>query len=116
MQSLIQQRVSLAGEEANNVNIATLERRLALAKAVQPTASVPAPNFNERAATSQAFDFCKVVEDILRAWKYPNLGTVSFDSTKGDLVIGGQDRANKGKGYRALTYAAVTWCARRSCA
>jgi hypothetical protein len=44
----------------------------------------------------------------LRAWRFPNLGTVSFDTEKGDLVIGDQDRANKGKGYRAVTYAAFT--------
>lgn len=108
MQALIQQRVTLAGEAANIANIATLERRLAAAKAVKPVASSSPSSFSERATTSLAFDFCKVVEEILRAWKYPNLGAVSFDSTKGDLVIGGQDRANKGKGYRALTYAAFT--------
>lgn len=42
----------------------------------------------------------------MRAWRYPDLGVVAFDTDKGDLVIGGQDRANKGKGYRAITYAA----------
>jgi hypothetical protein len=107
LQSFIEQRVTLAGEEANRMNLLSLEQRLARAKS---TRSIPAPvsSFNERATTSSTFDFCIVIEGILRAWKYPNLGTVSFDSSKADLVIGGQDRANKGKGYRALTYAAFT--------
>lgn len=107
LQALIQQRVNLAGEEASRASLVALERRLALAKSTHATPA-PTSNFTERATTSSAFDFCAVVEEILRAWKYPNLGTVSFDSAKADLVIGGQDRANKGKGYRALTYAAFT--------
>ena len=69
---------------------------------------MPRPTFEPRATTSSASEFCEVVEDILRAWNYPELGTVAFDTEKCDLVIGGKDRANTGKGYRAITHAAFT--------
>jgi hypothetical protein len=64
--------------------------------------SKSSPPFNKVAARLG----CKVFEGILQAWNYPDLGSISFDTIKADLVIGDQDRGNKGKGYRAVTYAA----------
>ena len=105
LQNLIQKRTLIAQGEVIRATTQSLEERLARIASARST-KVARSSFEPRASTSVAFEFCKVVEDILRAWKYPNLGTVSFDTDKGDLVIGGQDRANKGKGYRAVTYAA----------
>lgn len=65
--------------------------------------------------TRIAQDFCQVVADTLRAWKYPFTGTVAFDPTKFDLVIGSQDRGSMGKGYRAITHAAFTISLMRYC-
>lgn len=107
LQILIQKKASVAQSEVLKANTRSLQDRLDRIKQARGE-KVPRSSFEPRASTSVAFEFCKVVEDILRAWRFPNLGTVSFDTEKGDLVIGDQDRANKGKGYRAVTYAAFT--------
>ena len=54
--------------------------------------------------------FCKTVELILEAWKYPNLTTVEFDNNHKvyDITISGRKRNSHGKGVRALSYAAFT--------
>lgn len=105
LQALIQKRTAIAQSEVLKATTQSLEERLARIE-IARNEKVARTSFEPRATTSVAFEFCQVVEGILRAWKYPNLGTVSFDTDKGDLVIGAQDRANKGKGYRAVTYAA----------
>lgn len=105
LQALIQKRTALAQAEAMRITVESLEQRLQGITEQRQT-KLPKVTFDNRASTSAASDFCKCVEELLKAWKYPRLGTVSFDSEKGDIVIGGQDRANKGKGYRAITYAA----------
>jgi hypothetical protein len=105
LHELVQKRTSMAQVESLRTAIASLQSRLervALARKEKGDKV----KFENRATTSVTTEFCKVIEGILRAWKYPNLGTVSFDTDKADLVIGGQDRVNKGKGYRAITYAA----------
>ncbi len=71
--------------------------------------------FDNRATTALATDLCKEIEAILKAWKYPNLGTVVFDTDAADLVIDEQERTNKGKGYRAITYAAFAIGLMRYC-
>ncbi|MGL6076775.1 MAG: hypothetical protein ACRC8S_21695 [Fimbriiglobus sp.] len=107
LQELLRTRTVVAQATTLQTTITSLQERLTAVQAAQAQ-RVTRPVFESRATTSSTSEFCKVVEDILREWKYPDLGTVSFDTVKGDLVIGGQDRANKGKGYRALTYAAFT--------
>ncbi len=49
---------------------------------------------------------CKIIEDILRRWKYPNIAAVNFDSTYRvfDIVINNKNRKAHGKGIRAITY------------
>lgn len=51
---------------------------------------------------------CERVESLLKTWRYPDLGRVSWDSEKSDFVIGARDRGSLGKGYRALTHAAFS--------
>jgi hypothetical protein len=107
LQQLIQTRTTLAQGATLHANILDLEERLKQIEQAQ-SEKVSKPIFAPRATTSSASEFCKVVEEILRAWKYPDAGTVAFDTDKSDLVIAGKDRANTGKGYRAITYAAFT--------
>lgn len=107
LQELLRTRTVVAQATTLQATITALQERLTAVQTAQAQ-RVSRPVFESRATTSSTSEFCKVVEDILREWKYPELGAVSFDTVKGDLVIGGQDRANKGKGYRALTYAAFT--------
>lgn len=52
--------------------------------------------------------FCENVENILKAWEFPNNGTVEFDKESYDLIIGEKKRSSHGKGVRALTHAAFT--------
>lgn len=50
--------------------------------------------------------FCKVIEDILQSWKYPNIASINFDKSYKiyDIVINNKNRKAHGKGIRALTY------------
>ncbi len=105
LQSLLRTRTAVAQAATLQATVVALQQRLASVRTAL-SQRVARPVFESRTSTSTASEFCKVVEGILGAWKYPDLGAVAFDTDKGDLVIGGQDRANKGKGYRAITYAA----------
>jgi len=107
LQLLLRTRATVSQGVSIQATIRSLEERLAGVQEAQ-SERMPKPTFEPRATTSSASEFCKVVEDILRAWSYPELGTVAFDTDKCDLVIGGKDRANTGKGYRAITHAAFT--------
>ena len=53
-------------------------------------------------------DFAQKVQQLLQTWHFPGSDRVHFDETAKDLVIGGQPRTSRGKGFRAITHAAVT--------
>jgi hypothetical protein len=53
-------------------------------------------------------DFARTVQNLLQAWDFPGSDRVSFDEKKKDLIIGGQPRTSSGKGFRAVTHAAMT--------
>ena len=80
-------------------------------------AKKPKTNPTGSLGTAKAAKFCEVVQETLRAWKYPMKGHVSFDADpqKFDLVIGDQDRGSMGKGYRAITHAAFVIGLMRYC-
>lgn len=63
----------------------------------------------------EAEDFCRLVEGLLRSWHFPNLGRVTFSEENQDLVISGQQRADYGKGVRAITHAAFNLALLRYC-
>jgi hypothetical protein len=105
LQKLVHTRTIVAQVSTLQNIISDLEKRLASIQKAKKEKIVKI-TFENRATTSRASEFCQVVKEILVAWKYPELRDVTFDTEKTDLVINGQDRANKGKGYRALTYAA----------
>nr|CAD6629728.1 DNA double-strand break repair ATPase Rad50 [Rhizobium sp. Khangiran2] len=52
--------------------------------------------------------FSGVVLDTLKAWHFPEIDRVHFDSKTRDLVINGKNRTSFGKGLRAITQAAFT--------
>ena len=58
--------------------------------------------------TTVAEEFAQSVEAILKAWHFPEAGRVFFDAKRRDLVIAGKQRIARGKGLRAITYAAFT--------
>lgn len=73
------------------------------------------PKLAAKVETRTAVKFCEMVGETLRAWKYPRLGTVSFDPVRFDVTIGNQNRGSMGKGYRALTHAAMVISLMRYC-
>ena len=50
--------------------------------------------------------FSLSVQNLLEAWKYPDLTRVTFSQENNDLIISGKDRASEGKGFRAIANAA----------
>ena len=52
--------------------------------------------------------FSKVYEEVLRSWNFPDADRVYFDQSMHDFVISGKPRGARGKGMRALSYAAFT--------
>ena len=58
--------------------------------------------------TQVLHEFSQTVERILKAWDFPDTGSVHFDETTMDFVINGKLRGNRGKGLRAITHAAAT--------
>jgi hypothetical protein len=61
-----------------------------------------------RVHASSVEDFSLRVEALLKSWKYPSLGRVTWDTEARDFIIGGKRRGDLGKGYRAFTHAAFT--------
>ncbi|MGC2423330.1 MAG: AAA family ATPase [Nitrospirota bacterium] len=51
-------------------------------------------------------DFCLEVEALLKSWKFPDTGRVTFSEEDQDLVISGRDRTSHGKGVRAIFHSA----------
>lgn len=57
-------------------------------------------------SAAQADPFCREVEALLKAWRFPDLDRVSFSEKDQDVVISGVARKSHGKGVRAITRAA----------
>lgn len=58
--------------------------------------------------TAVAEAFAQQVEQLLRAWHFPETERVYFDAKSRDLIIAGKARCARGKGLRAITHAAFT--------
>lgn len=58
----------------------------------------------ESLTTAMTTGMCNEIAILLRKWKYPNMGNITFSESTSDIVINGQDRNLSGKGYRALSY------------
>jgi len=114
LQELISARTAMANAATILETIRSLEIRLgAIRQSLKEKGTKS--SFKDRVTASAAAELCSVIEALLREWKYPDPGHVSYDTERADLVIGGQDRANNGKGYRAITYAAFTIGLMRYC-
>jgi len=56
---------------------------------------------------SDVSDFLEYVEKTLKDWHYPNLNRVGFSEDLQDITIGSKNRKDQGKGYRAISCAAL---------
>jgi peptidoglycan hydrolase CwlO-like protein len=54
-----------------------------------------------------AYAFGKTVRQVLEAWRFPNAEHALFDVQTSDVTIVGKERADSGKGVRAILHAAV---------
>lgn len=66
-------------------------------------------------SASEAEEFCKEVEAVLREWKFPDLDRVTFSESDDDVIISGRERASHGKGVRAITHTAFNLGLLRFC-
>ncbi len=71
--------------------------------------------FAQKVGAAGTAEFCLVVEQLLKDWKFPFEGRVSWAETEFDLVIGNQGRGSMGQGKRAVTHAAFTVALMRYC-
>lgn len=76
---------------------------------------IPRTKLAKKVEASGTVAFCEIVEDLLRAWKFPLDGRVTWSDERFDLVIGSENRGDLGKGYRAITHAAFTIGLMRYC-
>ena len=75
----------------------------------------PRPKIGPKVGAAGTVEFCSVVEETLRSWKFPLTGHVSWADREFDLVIGDRNRGSMGKGMRAITHAAFTVSLMRYC-
>jgi hypothetical protein len=82
------------------------ERRAELEAAPEtiPTQNEPASDLSLSSLNS----FSKIYEEVLKSWNFPDADRVYFDRPSRDFVISGKPRGARGKGMRALSYAAFT--------
>ncbi|MBV8254831.1 MAG: hypothetical protein JO154_19680 [Chitinophaga sp.] len=76
---------------------------------IQHFKSLKAPKKEELSSKlpeSIIFEFCKVIQSVLKAWNFPGDCVVSYDQQTYDIIIDGKVRTANGKGVRAITHAA----------
>lgn len=84
------------------------ERHQALAASLETAPGGKTDASGTELPTASAVRFARHVEDLLRAWHFPEADRVYFDARTRDLVIGTKPRGSRGKGLRAVTHAAFT--------
>lgn len=104
---LLNRRSSVEAALHTLTTISELEERraeLEESPATSPSQNEPASDLSLSTLNS----FSKVYEEVLRGWNFPDADRVYFDQTSRDFVISGKPRGARGKGMRALSYAAFT--------
>lgn len=80
------------------------KRRKELESVLEGTETQPKENVD---LSSTILDqFAQQVEQVLKAWNFPDSKRVHFDQADHDIVINGKRRGSRGKGLRAITHAA----------
>ena len=105
LETLISDRDQLAYIEMLQERLLSMQdERDAIASIVwqpRPTDDVP------KMLVSQPLEtFTLAAQELLTAWKYPELTRVTFNQELIDLIVSGKDRASEGKGFRAIGYSA----------
>ena len=87
--------------------IAELEKRKASIEAA-PTKVEEKEGVSSELSASTLDEFSLQLEEILKSWNFPDASRIYFDKQSRDFVIAGKPRGSRGKGMRAITYAAFT--------
>lgn len=90
-----------------------LEKKLEIERLLQELASVEQAPGRTDEVPYQAF--ADTVGALLRAWRNPGPGRVTFDERRMDIVVDGGSRELHGKGVRAIMYAAFVIGLMRFC-
>lgn len=99
--SIVQNALNLLASIAN-----LQTRRAEFDAALLATREAEQPNTD--LSFSVLEEFSRSLEDVLRAWNFPEADRVYFDKESRDFIISGKPRGARGKGMRAITHAAVT--------
>lgn len=70
--------------------------------------SQPKTDYVSSVDTAETDKLAIKIEEILRAWQFPDLQRVTYNTEDHDILISGRKRADHGKGVRAITHAAFT--------
>ena len=65
--------------------------------------------------TAETAEFAEELEQILRAWDFPQSDRVAWEDTRTDVTIGKRRRADQGKGLRAITCSAFLLALLKRC-
>jgi hypothetical protein len=71
-----------------------------------PVVVTAAPTVAGPVEANEVDALCLVIGELLRAWRFPGPGRVVYEEGVQDFAIDGRSRGSRGKGIRALTYAA----------
>ena len=88
-------------------SIAELEDRKIAIEAATP-GSDTRERLSSDLSASTLDEFSTQMENVLKSWNFPDASQVYFDKDSLDFVISGKPRGSRGKGIRAITYAAFT--------
>jgi hypothetical protein len=72
------------------------------------TSAIPtrAEGSTEGASAAESEAFASRVEMLLKSWRFPDVGRVTWSESDEDIVVSGRSRASYGKGKRAIMRAA----------
>ena len=62
--------------------------------------------FPKGVQATEVTELLALIEQRLRAWSFPDLDRIGFSEEKQDITIGNKNRADQGKGLRAITNSA----------
>lgn len=89
--------------------------RVKLSAAVEEAEAAVPEQLGSSLPTGATSKFVESVEKTLVAWNIPDVGRVQWNEQKVDLVIGPRQRADRGKGLRALTCSGFILTLLRDC-
>jgi len=105
---LVSERAEVQSTLGKFLRLSRLKEQLSELDENAPETSEDSTATQTQVSKSMLDEFSETVQRILEEWHFPNASRVFFDEGKRDFQIAGKDRGSTGKGFRAITHAAVT--------